>query len=223
MTDVPDLQLFEFDENELRVFEKKGVACFIARDVCRSSGVSNVADAVARLDKDQKGFVTVDTLGGPQKVRYVTESGLYTLVLSGRTAEAKKFRRWVTDVVLPEIRQTGKYASKQLTTGEQFLALAEWQVAQERRQQPIEQRTDSLEQRLVHAKAEIGAQNEYFSVLARANLQGRKIDLTAAAALGRRATSLSRCRDVPIGQVSGPRFGTVNTYHSSILEAMDLL
>jgi prophage antirepressor-like protein len=39
----------------------------------------------------------------------VNESGLYSLIFTSRKPEAKRFRKWVTNEVLPAIRQTGRY------------------------------------------------------------------------------------------------------------------
>lgn len=39
----------------------------------------------------------------------INESGLYSLVLRSKLPGAKKFRRWVTSEVLPQIRKTGGY------------------------------------------------------------------------------------------------------------------
>lgn len=40
----------------------------------------------------------------------VSESGLYSLILTSRKAEAKRFKKWVTSEVLPSIRKTGGYS-----------------------------------------------------------------------------------------------------------------
>ena len=69
--------------------------------------------SVALLDEDEKGVHTVDTPGGRQSMSYVTESGLYSLILRSRKPEAKAFRRWITHEVLPALRQTGTYTAAQ--------------------------------------------------------------------------------------------------------------
>ena len=51
----------------------------------------------------------MDTPGGPQEMSTVTESGLYTLIFKSRKPVAKRFRKWVTSEVLPEIRRKGFY------------------------------------------------------------------------------------------------------------------
>ena len=40
---------------------------------------------------------------------YLSESGLYSLILRSKIESAKEFKRWVTSQVLPSIRKTGRY------------------------------------------------------------------------------------------------------------------
>lgn len=72
------------------------------------------------LDDDEKGTHTIRTPGGPQSVAVISESGLYSLILTSRKPEAKAFKKWVTSVVLPSIRKHGGYVAGQekLATGE---------------------------------------------------------------------------------------------------------
>lgn len=85
----------------------EGEPWFVAADVCRALGIGNSRDATARLDDDEKGVVSTDTLGGKQELTIVNEPGLYALVLSSRKPEAKAFKRWITHEVIPSIRKTG--------------------------------------------------------------------------------------------------------------------
>ena len=106
---MKDLQLFNFQDIELRVFNVNGEIHFAASDVCKLLGIKNSRDALARLDSDEKDVVLTDTPGGEQEISTVNESGFYTLVLSSRKEIAKPVKRWVTHDVLPQIRKTGKY------------------------------------------------------------------------------------------------------------------
>ena len=85
----------------------EGEPRFVAADVCRALGLGNSSMAVSKLDEDEKGISSIDTLGGEQKLGIVNEPGLYTLVLSSRKPEAKAFKRWITHEVIPAIRKTG--------------------------------------------------------------------------------------------------------------------
>lgn len=102
-------QPFDFNGHQVRVVMINGEPHFIASDLCDVLEIRNSRDALARLDADEKGVATTDTLGGPQQVATVNESGMYSLVLTSRKPEAKAFKKWVTSEVLPAIRKTGAY------------------------------------------------------------------------------------------------------------------
>ncbi|UAN38773.1 BRO-N domain-containing protein [Enterobacter asburiae] len=109
------LSVFSFQESyPVRVVLVGGEPWFVAADVCNAIGIINHRDAVGKLDEDEKGVGSTDTLGGKQEVTIVSESGLYTLILRCRDAvkqgtTAWRFRKWVTNEVLPAIRKTGGY------------------------------------------------------------------------------------------------------------------
>lgn len=105
-----ELVKFDFEKYPVRVFMIDGEPWFVAKDVCNVLGLINVADALLKLDEDEKGVGLTDTLGGNQELSYVSESGVYYLAIRSRKSEAKKFKRWVTHEVLPAIRRTGRYA-----------------------------------------------------------------------------------------------------------------
>ncbi len=67
---------------------------------------------VERLDDDEKGISTIDTLGGKQRMAIINEPGLYSLVITSRKPEAKAFKRWITHEVIPAIRKHGAYMTK---------------------------------------------------------------------------------------------------------------
>jgi prophage antirepressor-like protein len=93
----------------VRVIIRDGEPWFVLADVCKVLEINNPRDAASRLDDDEKGVVITDTLGGPQKTTVISESGLYSVVMTSRKPEAKVFKRWVTGMVLPTIRKTGTY------------------------------------------------------------------------------------------------------------------
>ena len=106
-----EMKVFTFAEKNapIRVQVKNNETWFVAKDVCRALGIVNNRDAMNILDIDEKGVGNIDTVGGNQEVRVINESGLYHLIFVSRKAEAKKFRKWVTGEVLPQIRKTGRY------------------------------------------------------------------------------------------------------------------
>lgn len=90
---------------------KDGQPWFIAADVCRSLDLDRTA--VRRLDEDEKGVRIMHTPGGPQSVSVINESGLYHLIFTSNKDSARRFRKWVTDIVLPSIRKHGGYINGQ--------------------------------------------------------------------------------------------------------------
>lgn len=106
--------------NELKTFQNpkfgtirtttiNGEPWFVAVDVCKALEIQNNRDAISRLDADEKGVASTDTLGGKQELTIVNEPGLYALVLGSRKPEAKAFKRWITHDVIPTIRKHGAY------------------------------------------------------------------------------------------------------------------
>jgi prophage antirepressor-like protein len=104
-----NLTVFDFNSNQVRTVSIEGQPWFVAKDVCNAVEIANPRDAINKLDEDEKGVVNADTLGGSQEISIISESGMYSLVLKSRKPEAKAFKKWITAVVLPSIRQTGGY------------------------------------------------------------------------------------------------------------------
>lgn len=107
-----ELAVFQHEQfGSVRVIERECEPWFVAADVCRALELQNTADALSRLDEDEKGVASIYTLGGDQALLIVSEPGLYALVLGSRKPEAKAFKRWITHEVIPSIRKHGAYAT----------------------------------------------------------------------------------------------------------------
>lgn len=106
-----DLQIFNNAEfGEIRTVVIEGEPYFVAKDITDRLGFLNGRKAIAdHVDEDDKGVTKCYTHGGIQDMTVINESGLFSLILSSKLPEAKKFRRWVTSEVLPTIRRTGGY------------------------------------------------------------------------------------------------------------------
>lgn len=113
------LEIFKNREfGEIRTVTIDGEPWFVGKDVAEILGYSNPRDTLAKhVDDEDKGVAKCDTLGGIQDLTIINESGLYSLILSSKMATAKRFKRWVTSEVLPQIRKTGSY-HKRLTPEE---------------------------------------------------------------------------------------------------------
>ena len=103
------LTLFDYNGAEIRVLTKDGEPLFVAKDVCDVLGLADVSMSVRALDDDEKLMQKIFVSGQNREMIVISESGLYTLIMRSNKPEAKKFRKWVTQEVLPSIRKTGAY------------------------------------------------------------------------------------------------------------------
>lgn len=109
-----DLQIFSNSEfGNIRTVTVNGEPWFVGKDIAEALGYGkgkSLNNAVAsHVDDEDKGVTEMMTPGGKQNLIIINESGLYSLILSSKLPNAKKFKRWVTSEVLPAIRKTGHY------------------------------------------------------------------------------------------------------------------
>ncbi|BCZ39817.1 TPA: hypothetical protein K8J16_001150 [Serratia marcescens] len=102
---------FDFESQNIRTVIIENEAWFIAEDVCRTLKLSNPSMSLKSLDDDERSKLN---LGRQGEANIINESGLYTLILRCRDAVKQgtlpwRFRKWVTNEVLPTIRKTGRY------------------------------------------------------------------------------------------------------------------
>ena len=100
---------FGYDDQLVRTVMVNNVPWFVAKDVCAVLELSDVSMSVSKLDDDEKLIQKIFVSGQNRDVVVVNESGLYTLILRSNKPEAKRFRKWVTSEVLPNIRKNGIY------------------------------------------------------------------------------------------------------------------
>ena len=103
------MQVFKYNDVQVRSELVNGEPWFCAKDVCGVLDLKNSRDALGRLRDKDKGVVLTDTLGGKQKMTYVSEQGAYDLILRSDKPGALEIRYWLTDEVLPALRKTGEY------------------------------------------------------------------------------------------------------------------
>lgn len=119
-----ELQIFNNEEfGEIRTITKDNEPMFCLMDICKALGMKNPTMVASRLEDDE---VTKFDLGSKRgETNFVTESGLYAVILRSDKPNAKKFRKWVTGEVLPSIRKNGGYiANQENLTPEQIVANA---------------------------------------------------------------------------------------------------
>ncbi|TFJ56050.1 phage antirepressor [Carnobacterium maltaromaticum] len=114
--------------NELKVFGNAefgsvrtvmigDVPHFVGKDVAAVLGYKDTSDALKRhVDEEDKLTRGFTDSGQVREMYVINESGLYSLIISSKMPNAKKFKRWVTNEVLPSIRQHGVYATEDFIT-----------------------------------------------------------------------------------------------------------
>ena len=135
-----NLQTWSYENSEIRTIEKDGEPWFVGKDVAAVLGYSNTRDALAKHvdDEDKNTVVIRDGIQGNPNTIVINESGLYSLILSSKLPNAKKFKRWVTNEVLPSIRKHGAYMTdqtlEQALTSPDFLIQLATQLKEEKEQ-----------------------------------------------------------------------------------------
>lgn len=121
----------------VRTIEFNDEPYFVGKDVATILGYSNSRKAIGdHVDEEDKtdGVTIRDSIGREQNPILVNESGLYSLILSSKLPSAKKFKRWVTSEVLPQIRKHGMYAADELLNNPDF-AIQAFTALKEAREQ----------------------------------------------------------------------------------------
>lgn len=107
-----EMQIFSNPEfGQIRTVDVNGEPWFVGKDVAQTLGYAKPQNAIAsHVDEDDKRVAPIQgTPGGTQEMTIINESGLYSLVLSSKLPDAKKFKRWITAEVIPSIRKHGAY------------------------------------------------------------------------------------------------------------------
>jgi prophage antirepressor-like protein len=158
-----------------------------------------------------------DNLGRKQQANFVNEDGLYDVILDSRKPQAKAFRKWVTSEVLPSIRKTGSYSSKQLSQAEMFLQLAQMNVENERKMKELEAKTEELQSELTEIKQRTTTDLKQSTIVAFITRNNIKLDVTKYGAMGRKATSICKRKGIEVTKINDVRWGKVSVYPDEIL------
>lgn len=148
-----EIKVWNYESSEVRTIEKDGEPWFVGKDICDVLGYTNASKALYdHVDSEDK--LNNESLSslGQRGGWLINESGLYSLILSSKLPDAKKFKRWVTSEVLPSIRKTGSYHSQQqLSPMEMIAAMANNAVEMERRLKETENKIAETSNKLDQA------------------------------------------------------------------------
>lgn len=99
---------------------------FVGKDVATALGYKDTDQTIRKnVDEEDKLTRLIDGAGQKREAIIINESGLYSLILSSKLPDAKKFKRWVTAEVLPALRKTGAYTIQNMSTDEKMQIIAQ--------------------------------------------------------------------------------------------------
>lgn len=133
---------------QLRTIEQDGRPLFCGKDAAAALGYVNTKDTLAKHCKGVAKRYPLQTPGGVQQVRFITEGDLYRLIAGSRLPAAVRFESWVFDEVLPSIRRRGGYltpeaAERALTDPDFIIRLAQDLKAERARRAELEARAEA--------------------------------------------------------------------------------
>lgn len=148
---------FQTQDFAVRVVEIDGKPFFVGKDVAEALGYANPSDAISKHCKGVAKRYPLQTPGGIQDVRVISEPDMLRLIVSSTLPVAERFECWVFEDVLPSIRKTGGYAIADQAMVPQTLPAALRLAADmaERAAQAEQQRDLAIA-----TKAEIGSRRE---------------------------------------------------------------
>lgn len=103
------IQLFNYEDHDMRIIELDGEPRMVAKDVCDILGLNHITNALQGIDSEDLTVTVIQSGGQKREMKLVNEAGFYDLVLKSRKPQARAFKRWVTHEVIPTIRKTGGY------------------------------------------------------------------------------------------------------------------
>lgn len=145
-----EIRIFDNPEfGEVRTVMIDGEPWFVGKDVSVSLGYAKTDGMMRLVDDEDKRNISSSELGEQvykqsYTIGIVNESGLYAAIFGSKLSSAKKFKRWVTSEVLPQLRKTGGYRVPQ-TIPEQIQLLAQGNVELNQRVDSLSDRMDKIE------------------------------------------------------------------------------
>lgn len=159
-----NLQTWNYESSEVRTIQKNGEPWWVLADVCKVLDLSNPSKVADRLEPDEKANFELGLRGGDTNC--INESGLYAVILRSDKPQAKPFRKWVTNEVLPSIRKHGAYMTDQtleraLTSPDFLIELATQLKAEQAQRKQLETTVAVQNQQI----AELQPKASYYDVV----------------------------------------------------------
>lgn len=171
---MSNIELFKNESfGEVRTLLIEDEVWFVGKDVAEALGYVEPRSAISKkVDEEDRGVAKMETPSGKQDMTIINESGLYSLILSSKLPQAKDFKRWVTNEILPSIRKHGGYLHNQENLSQEEILAKALIVAQN-----VINEKDKLNKQLQAQNSELTVDNQimrpkadYFDELVDRNL-----------------------------------------------------
>lgn len=159
------IQVYESgDFGSLRTVEEDGKVMFCATDVAKALGYARPADAVKTHCKGSVNYRPLETAGGIQQAKFISEPDVYRLITHSKLPNAERFEAWVFEEVLPSIRSHGGYLTQSkieeaLLDPDTVIKLATNLKAEQERRHALEAKNAELAPKALFADAVSASDN----------------------------------------------------------------
>ena len=199
------------DFGSVRTIIIDGEPYFVGKDVATILGYTNPQKAIRdHIDKDDKLTERFVQSGQNREMIIINESGLYSLILSSKLATAKKFKRWITHDVIPEIRKTGSYSDIPKDFPQALRAYADEveknALLKEKNKMLLEQ-TETLE-------ASLNIANRFYTVAKYNKKYEMNWNMKTSQKIGKKMTAYCKGNgfEIKICETNDERFSKTNSY-----------
>jgi prophage antirepressor-like protein len=107
--DILEAFVFNGRIHEVTIVHQDNELMFRASDIAKVLEMGNIRSSMKDFDETEKVVHRMDTPGGPQETIFLTEVGLYRLIMKSRKDAAKPFQKWVCNII-KTTRKTGEYS-----------------------------------------------------------------------------------------------------------------
>jgi hypothetical protein len=135
--------------------------------------------------------------------------------MTSRKPEARRFRKWVTSVVLTSLRKTGHYAVRQ--DEDPLARQARWQLEAIRKQVELERTQREQQRQLDDLKSQVGLTSTHMTLMGWCSTHGIKLSRAEAAREGKFLARLCREKDLDVPKVADMKYGEINAYPVEVL------
>lgn len=157
------LQEFTFDHQNIRTLTIEDEPYFVGKDVAEVLGYERPTKAIMdHVDDDDRRGSSIRTSDQLRNMVVINESGVYSLIFGSKLPTAKKFKRWVTSEVLPQIRRHGLYAMDELLDNPDLAIEALTKLKEERQKRKELEETTRIQQIQI---AELQPKASYYDVI----------------------------------------------------------